>query len=1101
MAIYVDVISRLDERSAAMTARQIDRTFSDAGAKAGKSTGDAMSDAIDKATRTTGAGITTRFSGHGVTAGKSFGSSFNTSVAQSTSSSSAFSGAVGGYSAAATKAGSAAGRAMGLAFTTAAGGLIGAAGLTLFKGFERYQSIDAAKNRLENLNRTMQATGRAGVDVGRVMETVTEAVTGTPFAMDQAMSLATRALSSATGPLDRFMKVATDGAAFAGRDIESIGSALLKVANTGKVSMEELQNELAGIPILPQLQKQFGVTGAEMAKLISDGKVGLNDLMVAIETTSGGLAKSAGDTIAGAMENAQTAVARIGANVLGSVFGKPTEDGNDLVEVLKTMTARLDDVNAWVTANSGQIRSMFQQGADVAGDLASAVQQVLNQLDRVGVGVDDVVMAFVAWKSIQGIGALTTSLGGINTMLSTTLPASAATGAAGITAALARIVPPLWLAALIEEKYPNFPIQDQPAGEERTLPAWVPVISTWEDWIRGWLEPDPLQTGKPGPPAPLIDPSGRFNDPTPGGEGGPAGASAERRGNLTPSEALGPSPSGSPLLPAPGTDGSGGGPKLPDAPVVPYDSTLPPGIAGMPPDASVFSAESSFLDARHALAEKRARLTQLEASADATEEDRLNARNDVIAEERDCQAAEMRMHEARQNQLESMTKKVAGTSKDLSELGTELDKDFGISKGLSGIVENFVKAAGNILAAPFLQALGMIEKANPNEGSGLTGILAANGVFGPQYTPAAMQPYTTSQPGIPSGGYANVAGIDAALLSRVPAGRYTQEERGDLTQGLADCSSAVEDLVNLLDGRPTSGASMWTGNAAEWLSSRGFVPGPGGLGDMRVAFNSDHMQATLPGGTPFNWGSDAAAAVGGRTSMGADDPALTHRYHRPVGTSPTVTPATAPSLTIPQSPAYNTNPGLTPPLAGVPMMPGGPLSGGMPQSLPLSAGQGGVAYPSQGGNSGNLVGGLALDGALAAAGAADLLMPGAGAAAKIGIQLLNRTIGYAAQNAGIAASGLMETFGQIGDNPRGGIGGGWLGKIAGGIAGAAPALPNLAGGQMKPLPGDQQAQSGNVDNSQHNTVQVTAPPGADGDQHGRHVTEHLSAMHMPPGRQ
>lgn len=123
---------------------------------------------------------------------------------------------------------------------------------------------------------------------------------------------------------------------------------------------------------------------------------------------------------------------------------------------------------------------------------------------------------------------------------------------------------------------------------------------------------------------------------------------------------------------------------------------------------------------------------------------------------------------------------------------------------------------------------------------------------------------------------------DAALLANVPAGRYTQGERGDLTQGLADCSSAVEDLVNLLDGRPTGGASMSTHNAAEWLAARGFVPGRGGPGDFRVGFNSGHMQATLPGGTPFNWGSPAAAARGGVGGTGADDPAFTSHYYRPV---------------------------------------------------------------------------------------------------------------------------------------------------------------------------------------------------------------------------
>ena len=132
------------------------------------------------------------------------------------------------------------------------------------------------------------------------------------------------------------------------------------------------------------------------------------------------------------------------------------------------------------------------------------------------------------------------------------------------------------------------------------------------------------------------------------------------------------------------------------------------------------------------------------------------------------------------------------------------------------------------------------------------------------------------------GGRAGPYTSDADLLANVPKGTYLHTQDADLTEGIADCTSAIEDLVYMMDGRPTGGRSMSTGNAAEWLLENGFVPGTGGLGDFRVAFNAGHMQATLPGGTPFNWGSDAAAARGGIGGTGADDPALTERYYRPV---------------------------------------------------------------------------------------------------------------------------------------------------------------------------------------------------------------------------
>ena len=159
----------------------------------------------------------------------------------------------------------------------------------------------------------------------------------------------------------------------------------------------------------------------------------------------------------------------------------------------------------------------------------------------------------------------------------------------------------------------------------------------------------------------------------------------------------------------------------------------------------------------------------------------------------------------------------------------------------------------------------------------------------------------------------------------------------------------------------------------------------------------------------------------------------------------------------------------------------------------------GSAYPSQGGNSGNILGGMPLDGLMAATSAADMMMPGAGAAAKIGIQVANRTIGYAAQNAGILASGLMETF-SLGDNPRASIGGGWLGKIAGGFAGAAPALPNMAGTKAQEQKGGGQ-QPGNVDNSRGDTNITVNNNKATEDQNGKVIAEHQAAMYAPAGRQ
>lgn len=140
-------------------------------------------------------------------------------------------------------------------------------------------------------------------------------------------------------------------------------------------------------------------------------------------------------------------------------------------------------------------------------------------------------------------------------------------------------------------------------------------------------------------------------------------------------------------------------------------------------------------------------------------------------------------------------------------------------------------------------------------------------------------------PGVAASAPSAVAGAgDTSLLANVPAGRYLQTQAADLTKGIGDCSSAVEDLINMLDGVSTAGRQMSTHNADQWLRAHGFMPTSTPMpGTFQVGFNPEHMQATLPGGTNFNWGSDAAAGNRGIGGTGAWDPAFTSHYYRPAG--------------------------------------------------------------------------------------------------------------------------------------------------------------------------------------------------------------------------
>ena len=213
--------------------------------------------------------------------------------------------------------------------------------------------------------------------------------------------------------------------------------------------------------------------------------------------------------------------------------------------------------------------------------------------------------------------------------------------------------------------------------------------------------------------------------------------------------------------------------------------------------------------------------------------------------------------------------------------------------------------------------------------------------------------------------------------------------------------------------------------------------------------------------------------------------------------------AAAPSLGVPHAPgmppalgAPGPAPGPTPaPGAGAGSMPipgqrGGPpaaFGGGSPDRTTLEganrqSGEG--VWQAQGGGFQGL-GGLpmaAIQGAIGAGGMAGGMGGGqAGAAlAQMATQMINRTIGFGGQAAGIGMEGIGETLfpngSKLGDMSQN-----WLFRVAGGFAGAAPQIPSLAGdGGEKP--GSDKDQKGIEDAIQKGFQGAQKQGGGDGQQ-------------------
>lgn len=197
-----------------------------------------------------------------------------------------------------------------------AGGVV-ATGLA--KGFGRLNAIDQAEAKLRGL-------GHSAGDIAGIMTDVGQAVTGTAFGLDEGATAAASALASGIKPgkeLAGYLTLIGDTATQGGTSFNEMASIINKTTATGKVGMENL-NQLSerGIGIMSWLADEYGVTGGELAKMVSQGQVDVETFRKVLNDNIGGAAQESGNTFSGALANMQAALGRTGAKVLSGAFSQ-----------------------------------------------------------------------------------------------------------------------------------------------------------------------------------------------------------------------------------------------------------------------------------------------------------------------------------------------------------------------------------------------------------------------------------------------------------------------------------------------------------------------------------------------------------------------------------------------------------------------------------------------------------------------------------------------------------------------------------------------------------------------------------------------------------
>ncbi|WKW87068.1 tape measure protein [Microbacterium phage Nicole72] len=189
-------------------------------------------------------------------------------------------------------------------------------GTAMAKGFSRLEAIDTATAKLTGL-------GHSTESVASIMQSATAAVKGTAYGLGDAASAAAQ-FAAAGVPLDgmqRSLTILASASSVAGADMNEMTTIFGKVAATGKLNGEVVQ-QLAerGIPVLSLLAKQYGVTGEEAQKMVSEGKVGFEEFQTVLEGSLGPAAAAMGQSFSGMLKNVGAALGRLGAAFQAPAF-------------------------------------------------------------------------------------------------------------------------------------------------------------------------------------------------------------------------------------------------------------------------------------------------------------------------------------------------------------------------------------------------------------------------------------------------------------------------------------------------------------------------------------------------------------------------------------------------------------------------------------------------------------------------------------------------------------------------------------------------------------------------------------------------------------
>ena len=346
-------------------------------------------------------------------------------------------------------------KGLGTALAVGIGAAIAGIAVVAGKGLSRALNLQDAEAQLRGL-------GHSAESVETIMGSALDSVRGTAFGLDAAATIAASSVAAGIAPgeaLTRTLKLTADAATIAKVPLSEMGDMVNKVATSGKLSTEVLnQFHGRGVPLLQMVADEYGITSEAASEMVTKGEIDFAGFQRAIEAGVGGAALTSGETARGAWANVGAAWGRLGALFVGSaVDGAPG--------LFVAVAGAVDRLTEAVTPLAGSFSGALTPAiAALSGwidgiDFDAVAARIVTAFAFISGAIGNIVAAFQS-GDFSGLGA---SFGSISEIATPLIPVMIAV--AGAIGGIAGTVGDLFAAG---------------------IPLLVPILESFTS-ILGWL--------------------------------------------------------------------------------------------------------------------------------------------------------------------------------------------------------------------------------------------------------------------------------------------------------------------------------------------------------------------------------------------------------------------------------------------------------------------------------------------------------------------------------------------------------------------------------------------------------------------------------------